>query len=254
MEDQAMSQIACTATARVRRSLSPLVLGTLTVGALLVGARATHAGSAAERCLQDRYKAAAKYAACQQLALSKFFGGGSFGQFQAGAGKCRDKYAAAWARLQAKAFGTGTMCDAARFADRGMTVTDHLTGLEWEKKTTDATVHDTFATYSWSAADTAADGTAFTIFLAELNDDAGCFAGQCDWRLPTVLELQAICGPDTPCLDPKLEPALIGGNYWSATSNAADPTAAWHVGFSEGLVHFQSKRNLLFVRAVRGGL
>jgi len=52
------------------------------------------------------------------------------------------------------------------------------------EKTDDATVHDKDNVYSWSAGGaggTAADGTAFTTFLASPNS-GGCFAGQCDWR------------------------------------------------------------------------
>jgi len=62
--------------------------------------------------------------------------------------------------------------------------------------------------YSWtsSAGDNLADGTAFTGYLATLSrggshDDSintitGCFANHCDWRLPTIVELQGIVDLD----------------------------------------------------------
>jgi hypothetical protein len=96
-----------------------------------------------------------------------------------------------------------------RFADNGDgTILDRTTGLMWEKKGDDGSVHDQHNTFTWSATGTAADGTAFTTFLARLNNrcqrdesvdctvagDADCagvggpcgFAGHRDWRLPEV--------------------------------------------------------------------
>ena len=44
------------------------------------------------------------------------------------------------------------------------TVTDYDTGLQWEQKTGDSTVHDKDNTYSWSPSLGPPDGTAFTVF------------------------------------------------------------------------------------------
>ena len=75
-----------------------------------------------------------------------------------------------------------------RFADNGDgTISDAQTGLMWEKKDDAVGIHDKDNSYSWSSTGTA-DGTAFTIFLPTLNTPP-CFAGHCDWRLPT-------CGGD----------------------------------------------------------
>ena len=76
-----------------------------------------------------------------------------------------------------------------RFIDNGDgTVSDTTTGLMWEKKTTDGSVHDVTKTFTWSTGDNNCDGTAKTAFLDLLNDvaDSGapCFTGYCDWRLP----------------------------------------------------------------------
>jgi hypothetical protein len=122
---------------------------------------------------------------------------------------------------------------AGRFEDLGDgTVMDDDTGLQWEKKTDDDTVHDVDFVYSWSTgAPWDPDGTAFTDFLDDLNT-APCFAGHCDWRLPQIADLQTILiGPDAapgqdancsaaPCIDPEF--AAVGGptassDYWSVT-------------------------------------
>jgi hypothetical protein len=92
-------------------------------------------------------------------------------------------------------------------------VSDLNTGLIWEKKTgtvgtpNPSDMHDVNNTYNWSTGpgdNFLADGTAFTSFLATLNNGvaapsnsgpshiSGCFANHCDWRLPSILELQGI--------------------------------------------------------------
>ena len=176
------------------------------------------------------------------------------------AAKCRVKYAATWARLQAKASGTAASCDNARYQDHGDgTVTDRLTGLQWEQKTGLAGVHDKNNLYSWSdggAGYVAADGTAFTSFLPTLNG-GGCFAGQCDWRLPTLAELQTTlldpC-PGSPCVDQAVFGPTVASIYWSASTYATFPQDAWYVFTST--VAWVKARNPTppYVRAVRGGL
>jgi len=251
---------------RIARSIVAIVVLMMTFGgpaALLVGAGTAHAKQTPEqKCQKGRYDAAAKYTACQQKAAGAFYGGGGLVKFGAVVGKCTVKYAATWPKLQKKAAGTGAACDAARFVDDGTTVTDNLTGLQWEKKTDDATIHDKDNQYKWSAgggAGTAADGTAFKTFLAALNSGE-CFAGQCDWRLPTIGELQTIllapypCAA-SPCIDQDVLGPTVANFYWSATTNAFYPIFAWDVYFVNGHVGYGDKDSASEdVRAVRGGL
>ena len=101
-----------------------------------------------QKCQQQRYNAAAKYAACQQKAVGKFLASGNTLKFGAANRTCTAKYAAAWAKLQV--IGTAP-CSGTRFVDNGDgTVTDNLTALVWEKKTNDSSVHDEGNTYTWS--------------------------------------------------------------------------------------------------------
>jgi hypothetical protein len=140
-------------------------------------------------------------------------------------------------------------------------VSDLNTGLEWEKKTDDSTVHDKDNTYTWSAGSPyGPDGTVFSIFLYALNgatssngtDTAtACFAGHCDWRLPTIQELQGIVDvSQSPIIDPALGPP---GDYWSATTVSDESTDAWVIW--GGDLDFNVKTyNFYSARAVRGGL
>jgi hypothetical protein len=235
-----------TTTTLARRSLSRLALSTLIAGALLVGASAAHAS-------QTVYDLAGKYAQCELKAIGRLVSGRSdIGQVQAMLSKCRTRYADAWVRLT----------NDARFVDNADgTVTDRLTGLQWEQKTDDASVHDKDNTYTWSTAlfGTDADGTAYTSFLATLNG-GGCFAGQCDWRLPTRAELQTILLAEpypcatSPCIDQGVFGPTAAGYYWSSTTYASSPNEAWAVSFAIGAVEGVVKGAGLSVRAVRGGL
>ncbi len=174
-----------------------------------------------------------------------------------------------------------------RYVDNGDgTVTDTQTDLQWEKKTGTfvnyvnctnnpcPNVHDVNNSYQWcrnvngdqecDAAGNPPDGDTFTVFLATLNTPP-CFAGHCDWRLPTVnrdggnRELETIvdltapgCGtPAQPCIDPIFGPTAPG-YYWSNTTYALQPFAVWSVLFETGFVTFGPKRNDVNARAVRG--
>jgi len=161
-----------------------------------------------------------------------------------------------------------------RFEDRGETVLDNQTGLEWERKTDDGGIHDKDNRYSWSTASPDPlrnpDGTAFTVFLAALNAGAcvtesadgatvskgvGGYASHCDWRLPTVSELNTIvdCSHGAPCVAPIFGPTQ-SDFYWSSSSSAGSPGFAWFVSFYFGGRSAFGKANFYNVRAVRGGL
>ena len=163
-------------------------------------------------------------------------------------------------------------CFATRFADNGDgTVTDHQTGLQWEQKTTTfgsgvdlADPHDVDNVYALILP-SESDAPLFTEFLAKLNGTsadgaiiAGCFVGHCDWRLPTVVELETIadatagaCGGGSgPCVAPIFGPTSINtGGYWSTTPK--DGANTWVVDFTDGLPSFDGPEFGHAVRAVR---
>lgn len=175
----------------------------------------------------------------------------------------------AWSPSSAAWSAATAFTVANRFEDRGLTVYDTQTGLEWEKKTTDDGIHDVENVYSWSTGTNKPDGTAFTTFLAGINAGActgvsdgtteskssDCaFAGHGDWRLPSLAELKTIvnCSFGPPCLDPVFGPSQ-GGIYWSASSKAGSDTFAWGVDLFGGFNTEFVKTGSTYVRAVRGG-
>jgi hypothetical protein len=147
------------------------------------------------------------------------------------------------------------------YTDNGNgTVTDHATGLMWEKLSDDDGIHDWDNSYSWY--------DAFTIKIARLKTE--CFAGYCDWRLPNRRELESlvVVSHTAPAVDPVFNTACAPGctvttcsctqpdsYYWTSTSYQ-DPSlsAAWAVGSNFGVVDGHEKFLELSVRAVRGGL
>jgi hypothetical protein len=283
---------------------APIVL--LLLIASLIAAIATPpagaAATAAQQCAATKIKAAGKFAASVAAAHAQYATTGDATKRDGSFTKASDKLERAFQKAEDKAVAAGASCpttdDAAgvdaklsattelvagaasgsRFVDNGDgTITDNTTGLMWEKKTTApgsgvnfADPHDVDNSYSWTANldATIPDGTAFTDFLAKLNncvDDGtnpptgvtGGFAGHCDWRLPTVLELEAIrlapfpCGTN-PCIDPIFGPTHPS-NHWTSTNFAANPLEAWAVAFFNGSAGDDYKDDPDPVRAVRGG-
>jgi hypothetical protein len=122
-----------------------------------------------------------------------------------------------------------------RFKDNGDgTVTDHCTGLMWQK-------------------DTGNDGNTLNWCGALAYCENLSTAGHDDWRLPDVRELQSIV--DYGRLGPAIDPVfgVNSSSYWSSTSSAGASDAAWDVTFEDGNLGDSGKDDERYVRAVRSG-
>jgi len=165
-----------------------------------------------------------------------------------------------------------SQCFATRFVDNGDgTVTDNQTSLQWEKKVGGSGCrHCVSDAYTLSSTPLLLDGSAYSTFMVPFKGcgpGCPCFAGHCDWRLPTIDELLTIvdvhapgCGLGTlPCIDRTFGPTEPG-IYWSDTfaGSVPFPVVTFHLYVDFGLgtdtntVDRQSTE-AHFVRAVRGG-
>ena len=125
-------------------------------------------------------------------------------------------------------------------------VTDKATGLIWEVKTDDGSVHDKDNVYNWQ--------NACDLFVAQVNDSK--FGGHADWRLPSIKELASIVNLGTyePAVDTTLFPNTVSSYFWSGTANGHFPDGAWSLDFEDGSVSPASDKNYTnYVRCVRGG-
>ena len=124
-------------------------------------------------------------------------------------------------------------------------VKDNVTGLIWEVKTDDDSVHDKNNKYSWQDAQ--------DVFIPELNNEN--FGGNSDWRLPNIFELASIANLSKyiPAIDEQYFKNYMSDFYWSSTTNANYTGHAWGVYFNYGYDYNHSKSSAYYVRAVRSG-
>ncbi len=81
------------------------------------------------------------------------------------------------------------------------------------------------------------------------------WGGHADWRLPDVNEARSIVSYSraNPAIDVAAFPGTASSFYWSSSSYAYNPSAAWHVRFDHGSAWAGSKATSHYVRCVRGG-
>ena len=221
-----------------------------------------------QRCDFERMRAWKTYLLCMDRMLAKN-ARGALGAPLGAFTRCRHKYFRQWTAFQnpnRTPSLVGSTCMGSRFTDNGDgTVTDHLTELVWEKKThldgTDnpADLQDADNTYNWA--------DAYLDFRDGLN--VGGFAGQHDWRLPSMEQFQTIlldfactgaaygphchCPTDV-CVDSSLDPTntrLYG--YWSDTAHIVLPQQTWALSGDYLNSNDTYSYIELAVRAVRGG-
>ena len=149
-------------------------------------------------------------------------------------------------------------------------VRDNVTGLVWEKKTSDFSIHRASSTFAWFNDDvTTNGGNAGTLngnlalcalnncntqdYTAAVNAEKLC--GFSDWRVPTTQELRSIVNYGVVAsIDTNYFPDTTPGLYWSSVSFALESGAAYAIGLG---IPFSGDRSIFkssarYVRLVRG--
>jgi len=153
-------------------------------------------------------------------------------------------------------------------ASEWVMVRDNVTGLIWEVKTDDGTIHDKDKKFHWYDSNPATNGgfagyqgnytyPDTELFIERLN--ARHFGGYNDWRLPNMMELDTLvrsnCSNPTVNIDffPNISSSAYQC-YWSSITHVLSNTAVWVVDFSNGTHQAGGKERYSnsYARAVRG--
>lgn len=123
-------------------------------------------------------------------------------------------------------------------------VKDNVSGLIWDVKTEDGSIHDKHNVYSWEQAT--------KTYVKKLNQLK--FGGYQDWRLPTVKELTSLINrsQSNPATDTEYFPHTVPSFYWAGTTMPYMEDYSWIVDFATGYVFSYCQPNKYHVRAVRG--
>lgn len=148
-------------------------------------------------------------------------------------------------------------------------ILDTETGLVWENKTDDETIHDALWTYSWYQNGKGVENSGDCYFEADRCDTADLIrrvnqeqtCGLNNWRLPTSHELQSILYNTPKTGEAKIAGDFFSstkrGDYWSSDSDVVLQGVYKHlksgaiaIDFIEGKPRSIPYRNAAFVRLV----
>ncbi len=122
----------------------------------------------------------------------------------------------------------------AAYTKSGNTVTDSVTGLQWQDDAVGTTT-------TWQGAIDRCEALTLDTYS--------------DWRLPNLNELTSIVD-DTkfnPSIDTTVFTNAVSNGYWSSTTLASNSSLAWSIYFDYGSQSGNGKIGSYYVRCVRAG-
>jgi hypothetical protein len=139
-------------------------------------------------------------------------------------------------------------------------VRDNVTGLIWEVKTNDSSIHDKDNTYRWGGK--TARGSGYGTYYNDWNSlvdgsNSKRLCGFSDWRVPNRTELQSLVIHDGGLyrsIDTAFFPNTKSEDYWSASPIANTSTVSWYVNFNDGITSADYRSKRFYVRLVRSSL
>ena len=165
-------------------------------------------------------------------------------------------------------YGGVELPDSATPDDGWIMTKDNVTGLIWEVKTDDGSIHDKDNLFLWCDTNYQTNGGYQGNCGADANTEAFInylnaegvegFGGFFDWRVPTVKELSTLLNSNIPYPGPTINTAYFPNTgpsrYWSSTTWVSDNYNAWRVSFGIfGVSYGHKPTSNCYVRAVRGG-
>lgn len=135
-------------------------------------------------------------------------------------------------------------------------VLDNQSGLVWELKTDDNSIHDKDNTYRWGGRGAEQIGAIFfddwNALLDATNSEKLC--GFSDWRVPTIEELKTLVVEGVnPAIDAEFFSLTMANPYWSASAYKNYPEHGQTVNFEAGVSYYYNgfRGNPVALRLVR---
>ncbi len=136
-------------------------------------------------------------------------------------------------------------------------VKDNVTGMVWEVKTTDGSIHDQSLRYKWGGVTHKGSGygTYYSDWDTLVNgSNSANFCGFNDWRVPSVTEMFTIT--DLSVINPPMDTNYFPNSsgvlgYWTNSAHSNFPLYAWYITINGSQYYATRNSSSVTVQLVR---